>query len=165
MIGWLNTPIESREPVTLGVAEPFTTSIAVSLYAAFGLALSVILWQAWAYLAPAVDERRQRTIVRLVLVASLLLAGGMAFAYWVVLPSTIPFLLEFDEGLYDIEVRARDYYTFAAFTIVGVGVLFDLPAFLEVVLLWDRSSNRVRVAVSDERVCHHSTSRSLGRTR
>ena len=86
MIGWLNAPLEGREPVTLGVAEPFTTSIAVSLYAAFGLALPVILWQAWANLASAFDERRPRTIVRLVLVASLLLAGGMAFAYERLLP-------------------------------------------------------------------------------
>jgi sec-independent protein translocase protein TatC len=112
------------------VAEPFTTSLTVSLYAAVALALPVILWQLWAYLAPAVDERRQQSIAHLVLVASLLLAGGTAFADWVVLPSTIPFLLGFDDQLYEIEVRARDYYSFAALTILGVGVLFELPVFL-----------------------------------
>jgi sec-independent protein translocase protein TatC len=130
IIGWLNAPLDGREPVTLGVAEPFTTSLMVSVYAAIALALPVVLWQAWAFLAPAVDERRQRSIARLVLVASLVLAGGMAFAYWVVLPSTIPFLLEFDDELYQIEVRGRDYYTFAALTVVGVGALFELPVFL-----------------------------------
>jgi sec-independent protein translocase protein TatC len=130
IIGWLNDALDGQEPITLGVAEPFTTSVAVSFYAAFALALPVLLWQAWAYLAPAVDERRQRTLARLALVATLLLVAGMAFAYWVVLPSTIPFLLGFDDDLYQIEVRARDYYNFAALTVVGVGVLFDLPVFV-----------------------------------
>jgi sec-independent protein translocase protein TatC len=145
IIGWLNAPLDGREPITLGVAEPFTTSLTVSFYAAFALALPVLLWQAWAYLAPAVDVHRQRTLARLAVVAAVLLAGGMAFAYWVVLPSTIPFLLDFDDELYDIEVRARDYYTFAAFTVVGVGVLFDLPVFvLGLVRLGVLSSARLR---------------------
>jgi sec-independent protein translocase protein TatC len=130
IIGWLNAPLEGREPITLGVAEPFTTSLMVSLYAAAALALPIILWQLWAYLAPAVDEHQQRSVARLVLIASLMLAAGMAFAYWVVLPATIPFLLEFDDELYQIEVRGRDYYSFAALTVVGVGALFDLPVFL-----------------------------------
>jgi sec-independent protein translocase protein TatC len=112
------------------VAEPFTTSLTVSVYTAVALALPVLLWQLWSYLAPAVDERRQRSIAHLVLVASLLLGGGMAFAYWVVLPSTIPFLLTFDDDLYQIEVRARDYYSFAALTIGGIGLLFEMPVFL-----------------------------------
>jgi sec-independent protein translocase protein TatC len=130
IIGWLNAPLDGKDPITLGVAEPFTTSLTVSLYAAVALALPVFLWQAWAYLAPALDEERQRGVAPLVVVASLLLVGGMAFAYWVVLPSTIPFLLGFDDELYQTEVRARDYYAFAAFTVVGVGALFELPVFL-----------------------------------
>jgi sec-independent protein translocase protein TatC len=130
VIGWLNGPLEGKEPITLGVAEPFTTSLLVSLYAALALSLPVLFWQAWAYLAPALDERTQKSIARLVVLAALVLAAGMAFAYWVVLPSTIPFLLDFDDELYQIEVRARDYYSFAALTVVGVGALFELPVFL-----------------------------------
>jgi sec-independent protein translocase protein TatC len=130
IIGWLNAPLEGKEPITLGVAEPFTTSLLVSFYAAVALALPVLFWQAWAYLAPALDQRTQKSIAHLVILASLVLAAGMAFAYWVVLPSTIPFLLDFDDDLYQIEVRARDYYSFAALTVVGVGALFELPVFL-----------------------------------
>src|ERR687896_10160 len=101
-----------------------------ALAAAFGLTFPILLWQVWAYLVPTVEETRQRDVARLVLVAAVLLTGGMAFAYWVVLPSTIPFLLGFDDELFQIEVRARDYYSFAAFTVVGVGLLFELPVFL-----------------------------------
>ena len=128
IIGWLNAPLDGKKPITLGVAEPFTTSLVVSFYAA--VAFPVLLWQLWAYLAPALDPRRQRNVFQLVLVALALLAGGMSFAYWVVLPSTIPFLLGFNDELFQVEIRARDYYSFAALTVTGVGALFELPVFL-----------------------------------
>lgn len=66
----------------------------------------------------------------MVMIATGLLAAGMSFAYFVVLPSTIPFLLGYDDEIYDIQVRARDYYSFASFLIIGVGALFLLPVFL-----------------------------------
>ena len=66
-------------------------------------------------------------IVRLVAVATLLLALGMAFAYWVVLPTSIEFLQTFDSNLYDIEIQAGPYYRFAAVMILTVGLLFELP--------------------------------------
>jgi sec-independent protein translocase protein TatC len=54
----------------------------------------------------------------------------MAFAYWVVLPNAVPFLVNYDSDLYQAQVRARDYYSFAAITILGCGVLFELPIFI-----------------------------------
>src|SRR5919106_1708163 len=75
IIGWLNAPLDGKKPITLGVAEPFTTSLVVSFYAA--VAFPVLLWQLWAYLAPALDPRRQRNVFQLVLVASALLAGDV----------------------------------------------------------------------------------------
>ncbi len=64
------------------------------------------------------------------MVATILMAAGMAFAYWVVLPNAVPFLLEYDSELYNAQVRAREYYAFAAITILGCGVLFELPIFI-----------------------------------
>jgi hypothetical protein len=52
IIGWLNAPLEGRKPITLAVAEPFTTSLTISSYAAVALGLPVFLWQLWSYLAP-----------------------------------------------------------------------------------------------------------------
>ena len=76
IIGWLNAPLEGKEPITLGVAEPFTTSLLVSFYAALALSLPVLFWQAWVYFAPALDERTEKSIARLVALASLVLAAG-----------------------------------------------------------------------------------------
>ena len=58
LIHWLNAPLDGRKPITLNVAEPFTTSLKVSLMAGFALALPVILWQVWAFLSP--DDRARR---------------------------------------------------------------------------------------------------------
>ena len=130
IIGWLSRPLDGEKPITLSPAEPLTTSFNVSLWAALALSMPVIIWQAWAFLAPAFAPRNQQTVVRMVAVATLLLALGMAFAYWVVLPTSIHFLQNFDAELYNIEIRAREYYGFAAVMIFTVGLIFELPIFV-----------------------------------
>jgi sec-independent protein translocase protein TatC len=131
LIGWLNAPLPERiEPVTLSPVEPFMTSLTVAVYAALALALPVLLWQLWSFLAPAFEEASQTVVARLVVAATFLFVAGMAFAYWVVLPNAMPFLLGFDSELYDIQIRAREYYLFAATTIFLVGLLFELPMFI-----------------------------------
>ncbi len=103
------------------------TSLSVSIYAAFAVALPVLLWQMWSYLAPAFQETNQKAVARVVIVATILFAGGVAFGYFVALPRAMPFLLGFDAELYDIEIRARDYYRFATMVLFGLGTLFLVP--------------------------------------
>lgn len=132
LIHWLNQPLpaEQRKPVTFGVTEPFFTSVKVSLYAGFALALPVILYQLWSFFAPAVEENSQRVISSFVALASMLFAGGLAFGYWVVLPAGVQFLTTYDENLYTIQVRASYYYSFAALLLVAIALVFELPIFV-----------------------------------
>jgi sec-independent protein translocase protein TatC len=132
IIGWLNAPLpeDRKHPLTFDPLEAFTTSFMVALYGAIALALPILLWQLWSFLAPAFEETSQKVVARLVMVATGLFAGGMAFAYWVVLPAAIPFLLNFDSDVYTNEIRARPYYSFAATTIFALGLLFELPIFI-----------------------------------
>jgi sec-independent protein translocase protein TatC len=131
IIGWLSKPLPNdMEPITLSPTEPFTTSFNVAFYAAIALAIPILVWQTWAFLAPAFEVQHQRTVVRLVVVATLLLAAGMAFAYWVVLPTAVPFLINYDSDLYNAQVRAKEYYSFAIVTILACGILFELPIFI-----------------------------------
>jgi sec-independent protein translocase protein TatC len=65
-----------------------------------------------------------------VAVATVLFVGGMAFAYYVVLPAAIPFLINFDQDVFNNQVRAKDYISFASLTILAVGLLFELPIFI-----------------------------------
>lgn len=147
IIHWLNAPLpsETSQPVTFGVAEPFMTSLKVSLYAGFGLALPIILWQFWSFIAPAVDEAAQRAVAALVGFAVLLLVAGIAFGYFLALPAAIHFLTTFDSELYNIEVRASSYYSFALLTLLSVGLVFQLPIFvLGLVRLGLTSAARLR---------------------
>jgi sec-independent protein translocase protein TatC len=146
IIEWLTGPLpDDKQLVTLGVSEPFTTSVKVSLIAAVALVLPVLLWQAWSFLAPALDDRQQRSVSVLVAFATGLFVCGVLFMYYVVLPRALEFLTTYDDELYDIQIRASYYYTFAAFLLLGGGLAFLLPIFvLGLVKLRVLSSDRLR---------------------
>ena len=132
LLDWLNRPLPDKfqKPATFSPIEPFTTSIWVSLWAALLLALPIVFWQLWAFLAPALEERRQRSMAALVAFATALGLGGVAFGYFVVLPPAIHFLTNYDTSHYTIYIRARDYYRFASFVLLGVALAFEVPVFV-----------------------------------
>src|SRR5919201_6001886 len=123
-------PAERRHLVTFGVAEPFLTSMWVSLWAGFGLALPVVLWQLWSFLAPAIQERSQRIVAIFVLFASGLFLPGVAFGYYLALPAAVHFLTNYDTSLYHIQIRARDYISFSMLVLVACAVVFELPIYV-----------------------------------
>jgi sec-independent protein translocase protein TatC len=146
IIEWLTRPLpDDKQLVTLGVTEPFFTSIKVSAYAAFALALPILLYQLWSFLAPAMEERAQRVISVFVVIATGLFVGGLAFGYFVVLPRAVSFLTNYDEELYDIQIRASYYYSFVSLALVGMALMFELPIFvLALVRLRVLTADRLR---------------------
>src|ERR687887_2788428 len=132
LLDWLNRPLphDLRKPTTFSPIEPFATSILVSLWAGLLLALPIVFWQIWAFLAPAFEEHRQRSMALLVAFASVLGLGGVAFGYFVILPPAIHFLTNFDSTHYTILIRARDYYRFVGFVLLGVALAFEVPVFV-----------------------------------
>ena len=131
IVEWLIEPLpEDKQLVTFGVTEPFFTSFKVSLAAGFLLAMPVILWQVWSFLAPAFAEHSQRVVAVFVLVATALLGAGLAFGYWVLLPKALQFLTTYDEQLYDIEIRATYYLSFVTFALLAMSLVFQLPIFI-----------------------------------
>jgi sec-independent protein translocase protein TatC len=132
LIRWLVAPLpdEHKKLLTLGVAEPFTTSLKVSIVAGLAIAFPFLLWQVWSYLAPAVTEHTQRLVATFVGFATLLLACGIAFGYFLALPAAVKFLTHYDESLYNVQVRASNYLSFAILVLMAVGVVFELPIFV-----------------------------------
>jgi sec-independent protein translocase protein TatC len=116
--------------VTLGVTEPFFTSLKVSFYAGLALALPIVLYQVWAFLAPAVEEGTQRVLSAFSAVASGLFAAGIAFGYFILLPKALSFLVEYDADLYETQIRASYYYSFVSLALFGMGLVFELPIFV-----------------------------------
>jgi sec-independent protein translocase protein TatC len=132
ILHWLNKPLPPhlRKPVTFSPIEPFTTSIWVSLWAGLLLALPIVFWQLWAFMAPAIEEHRQRSIAVLVAFATVLGLGGVVFGYYVILPPAIHFLTNYDSSQYHILIRAKDYYRFVSFVLLGVAIAFEVPVFV-----------------------------------
>lgn len=113
--------------ITFGVTEPFTTTLTVSAYGAIVLSLPVVLWQLYAYVLPAFSETEKRVILPILLLFPLLFLAGIAFAYFVVMPAAIHFLLNFNDDQFNVQVRARDYYSFFSMTEIACGLIFQLP--------------------------------------
>jgi sec-independent protein translocase protein TatC len=128
----LNRPLPEahRHPVTFGVAEPFLTSVKVSLFAGFLLAVPVVAWQMWGFIAPAVQPHVQRAVAGLTGAATALAVAGMSFGYLVALPAALTFLTQYDDAHYNIQIRAQDYYSFALTVLIAVAVVFELPVVL-----------------------------------
>jgi sec-independent protein translocase protein TatC len=126
-VGGLSRAPEGNKPVTLGIGEPFATTIGVALIFALILALPVILYELYGFLLPAFSPEQQRVANSLVLAIPLLFVAGIAFGYYVVLPSAVRFFQNFNSGEFNVLVQANQYYHFAAVTMLAMGLLFQVP--------------------------------------
>jgi sec-independent protein translocase protein TatC len=118
---------DDQELITLGVTEPFTTTLMVSAYGAIVLSLPILLWQLYAYILPAFSDAERRVVLPLLMLFPVLFLAGIAFAYFVVMPAAVNFLLEFNDDQFNTQLRAREYYGFFSLTEIACGLLFQLP--------------------------------------
>lgn len=126
-IGHLSAPPDGDKPVTLGIGEPFTTTITISFLFALILALPFVLFQAYAFLVPALDADQRRQTLPLLLSIPFLFVAGVLFGYLVVLPAAVRFFQNFNSAQFNVLVQASQYYKFAATTMLAMGVLFQVP--------------------------------------
>lgn len=126
-----NAPLPGdKTPITFGVAEPFTTTVTITAYAALVISLPVILYQAYAFILPALTDREKRVVVPFLMGVPLLFVAGVVFGYFVVLPAATKFLLNFNASRFNIQIRAKDYYSFVSLVLLAVGVVFQVPLFV-----------------------------------
>jgi sec-independent protein translocase protein TatC len=126
-VAGLSRAPEGNKPVTLGIGEPFATTVGVSLIFAFILALPVILYELYGFLLPAFSPEQQRVANSLVLAIPVLFVAGVAFGYYVVLPAAVRFFQNFNSGEFNVLVQANQYYHFAAVTLLAMGLVFQVP--------------------------------------
>ena len=126
-ISRLSKPPEGNKPVTLGIGEPFTTTITVALIFALILALPIVLYEIYGFVLPALSPEHHRTATSLMLAIPLLFIAGVMFGYLVVLPAAVRFLQNFNSGEFNVLVQANQYYHFAAVTLLAMGLVFQVP--------------------------------------
>ncbi|HMJ96286.1 MAG TPA: twin-arginine translocase subunit TatC [Thermoleophilaceae bacterium] len=124
----LNAPLPGNlEPITLGPAEPFITTLKSAGYAAVLLVLPVLLYQLYAFVVPAFGPDKRRLVAPLVVAVPILFIGGVAFCYLVVLTPALDFLLSFNASEFNTQLRASDYYDFATMLMIAMGLGFQVP--------------------------------------
>jgi sec-independent protein translocase protein TatC len=124
----VNKPLpDGIEPITLGPAEAFYTTLTNAAYAALLLALPVILYQLYAFLLPAFSPSERRVATPLLLLVPVLFVTGVVFCYFVVLTPALDFLLNFNADEFNTQVRARDYYSFVTLLLLAMGIGFQIP--------------------------------------
>jgi sec-independent protein translocase protein TatC len=126
-IARLSDAPQGNLPVTLGVGEPFNTTIGVTLMFALILSLPVLLLQAYGFLMPAFELDQRRRMLPITVAIPVLFVTGVAFGYLVVLPAALHFFQNFNSGEFNVLVQASQYYKFAATTLLAMGLLFEIP--------------------------------------
>lgn len=123
----LSAPPEGEKPVTLGIGEPFMTTVGVAMLFALILALPVILYEVYAFFVPALSPEQRRGTLPMLLAVPVLFVTGVAFGYFLVLPRAIRFLANFNSSEYNTLVQASTYYHFVGMTLLAMGVIFQVP--------------------------------------
>ena len=123
----LSAPPAGDRPVTLGIGEPFTTTVGVAFIFAMILALPVVLYEIYAFLLPALSPQQRRATTPLMLAIPFLFVMGVVFGYLVVLPAAVRFFQNFNSGQFNVLVQASQYYHFAAITMLAMGLVFQVP--------------------------------------
>jgi sec-independent protein translocase protein TatC len=126
----LPTKTPKQLPITIGVGEPFTTTIVVCLYFALLISLPLLIYQIYAFVIPALNPREAKAARPVMLVAPVLFIAGVVFTYFFVLPPAVHFLQGYNSSKFDILVQANTYYKFEMYLMLGIGAAFQTPLFL-----------------------------------
>jgi sec-independent protein translocase protein TatC len=120
-------PNEEDKLVVRTAVEPFSLYLQVSLYAAFCLSVPFLLWQVWAFIAPGLYPHERGWALPFVLMSSLSFMAGAAFAYYVLFPPAVTYLLGLGEN-FRLFLNASDYFDFIIIVMLAMGVVFQMPA-------------------------------------
>jgi sec-independent protein translocase protein TatC len=123
-------PESATQITTFSPAEPFMVSLKVWVVGGLIMAAPVIIYELWAFLAPAFTASEKKYFYPVVFATTILFFLGCALAYFLVLPKGLSFLLTFSSGFFNVQLRAQEYFTFMALFILAFGVVFELPVVL-----------------------------------
>ena len=114
-------------PITIGVGEPFTTTLTVCFYFALLFTLPVLLYEGYAFVIPALTPKERRIAMPIMIAAPALFTIGVVFTYFVVLPAAIHFLQGYNSQYFNALVQAKPLYQFEVMTMAAIGLAFQLP--------------------------------------
>ena len=132
LLAWMTTPLKQALPVGSNIVftqvqEPFFTAMKVAFFAGLILALPVIFWQFWLFVAPGLYENEKKYVIPFVISATFMFICGAAFCYYVVVPLGFQFLINFGGQLFTAMPSIGEYVGFFTKILIAFGISFELP--------------------------------------
>lgn len=134
---WLSKPLMVALPdgaklLSTGVVAPFMVPLKVTLFCAFVVALPYVLYQFWAYIAPALYKREKRLALPVIVSSVLMFAVGMAYCYFVVFQMVFQFIAGFSPDSVNFAPDIDSYFSFVITMFFAFGLTFEVPIFVMV---------------------------------
>lgn len=133
LIRLLQTPIApylDGKLVYTNPADPFSITLSVAIALGIVIAAPVIIYQVWAFLSPALHRHEKRVVIPVIVGAVLLFVGGVALAWFWVLPMLLGFLMTFQTESLQAMITASGYFTFVTTLALTFGAAFELPVLI-----------------------------------
>jgi sec-independent protein translocase protein TatC len=135
LYAWLAQPLLSLMPegtsmIATEVASPFFTPVKLAALVALIIAMPWVLYQAWAFVAPGLYKSEKRLVVPLMLSSSLLFYVGIAFAYFLVLPTVFGFIISVAPEGVSVMTDISKYLDFVIAIFLAFGLSFETPVAL-----------------------------------
>ena len=131
ILGWLLAPARARIPdfkvVSFSPVDRIGVLFKIGMYGGFALASPIIIYEILAFIVPGLTKRERRMILPVVLGTLSFLLAGMAFAYYMVLPLSLGFLLQFGNDQIQNQIGIKEYINFVLRTVFFAGLAFELP--------------------------------------
>jgi sec-independent protein translocase protein TatC len=113
--------------IVTSALEPFSLYVKVSLYAAVCVSVPFLLWQIWAFVSPGLYPHERAYVTPFIALSSISFVIGAAFAYYVIFPPAARYLLGLGSD-FRLLLKADDYFDFIIIVMLGMGVVFQMPA-------------------------------------
>jgi sec-independent protein translocase protein TatC len=105
----------------------FSIMLSTAIMIGVVIALPVVLYQTWLFLAPALHRHEKKVVLPVIIGAVFLFVCGAALAWWFVLPMTLRFLTSMGDEAFDQMISATEYFGFATSLVLAMGAVFELP--------------------------------------
>jgi len=131
---FLSSPLVERLPEGstlqyIGIPEAFLTYLKLSLFGGLVLAMPVIFYQLWRFVAPGLYEREKRYFIPFVFFSMVFFLGGASFCYYIVFPFVFRFFMSFSGGSLLAMPAIKQYLSFATRLLIAFGLVFEMPIF------------------------------------
>lgn len=131
ILGWYLAPARQEIPdfrlVSLTPTDRIATIFKIAMYGGLVLASPVVVYEALAFIVPGLTPKERKILLPGLIGIILFMLGGMAFAYWVVLPQSMGFLLNIGSDEIENQQQIQAYVNFCTRLIFWTGVAFELP--------------------------------------